>query len=112
MYKIPIVANSFTCRLDINGENRLLVFNFTYNSIADLWKLSLTDYSTQEEFLTNVPLLPFQDLLEQYKYKNLGSAVLIPNSNEVTEEYPSLDTLKDNYNIFWGDNDEFSFLNF
>jgi hypothetical protein len=37
---------------------------------------------------------------------NLGSAVLIPNTDEVKEEYPSINTLKDNYTLFWGDNNE------
>ena len=105
MYIIPIIANKFTCNLDINGENKTLVLEFNYNAVGDMWKMSILN-ETEEVLISNIPLLPTTNLLEQYSYMNLGSAVLIPNTDEVKEEYPSMNTLKDNYTLFWGDNDE------
>ena len=105
MYIIPIIANKFTCNLDINGENKTLILEFNYNSVGDMWKMSILN-EIEEVLISNIPLLPTTNLLEQYSYMILGSAVLIPNTDEVKEEYPSMNTLKDNYTLFWGDNDE------
>lgn len=105
MYTIPIISNKFAVNIDLNGENRNLVLDFKYNSVGDMWKMSILN-EAEEVIVSNVPLLPTQNLLEQCSYLNLGSAVLIPNSEEITEEYPSLSTLKSDYTLFWGDNDE------
>lgn len=106
MYIIPIISNKFTCNLDINGENKTLILEFNYNPVGDMWKMTILNES-EDILISNIPLLPTTNLLEQYSYMNLGSAILIPNTDEVKEEYPSIDTLKDNYTLFWGDNDEF-----
>lgn len=107
MYIIPIISNKFTTNLTINGENKTLVLEFNYNPVGDMWKMSILNES-EEILISNIPLLPTENLLEQYSYMNLGSAIIIPNTDEIKEEYPSMSTLKDNYTLFWGDNDEFS----
>lgn len=103
---IPIVSNKFTVNMDVNGENRTFILYFTYNPVGDMWKMTISN-EADEVLLSNIPLLPTQNLLEQYSYMNLGSAILIPADDEVREEYPSAATLKDRYMLFWGDNNEF-----
>ena len=106
MYIIPIISNKFTTNLTINGENKTLVLEFNYNAVGDMWKMSILN-EIEEVLISNIPLLPTENLLEQYSYMNLGSAILIPNTDEIKEEYPSINTLKNNYTLFWGDNNEF-----
>ena len=106
MYIIPIVANKFSCSLEINGENKNFILEFTYNPVGDMWKMSVLDEG-ENTLISNIPLFPTSNLLGQYGYMNLGSAILIPNSDEVKEEYPSFSTLKENYTLFLGDNGEF-----
>ena len=105
MQEIPIISNNFNCRLEVDGEKKYFNFAFRYNAISKMWFVDIKDINKNQMLLNGLPLVPSQDLLEQYKYKNMGSAYLIPR-NETDEEYPSYDTLKNNWALLWGDSSE------
>jgi hypothetical protein len=109
-YKIvPLIPNanqSFTCTLPIDAKNMTLAFSFIYNGIGGYWFMSVTDVKTKTLLLDAVPLVtgefPAADLLGQYGYLGIGSAVIVPTSS-MASDIPDGTNLGTDYVLVWGD---------
>lgn len=106
---IPLIKSqnqSFTITLPINGGNTTLTLGFTYNTQGEYWFMSVRD-RTGALLLDAIPLVtgdyPAADILGQYDYLNIGSAVVLPASDSLTG-IPGFDDLGVNYYLAWTDN--------
>lgn len=103
---VPNVNQSFTCTLPIDYKNITLVFTFTYNAIGKYWFMSVTEARTNTMLLDAVPLVtgeyPAADILGQYGYLGIGSALIVPTSSLVTD-IPHETDLGTEYVLVWGD---------
>lgn len=106
MYSIvPMQAlpnHSFNAVVSIDGGNVDLRFRLMYNELANYWIVDIS--KNNEVVLAGLPLVPAQNILEQFAYLGIGSAYIIPRS-EAQEQWPSLDTLSSDWYIVWGDTD-------
>ncbi len=109
MYIIPLTTKpnqTFNCTIPIDGENRPLSFKLRYNSIAKYWNLTIIDGRTKETLIDAIPLMtreyPAANLLEQYDYLGLGSAVIVREGN-LPAENPNDTNLGSEYYLVWGD---------
>lgn len=101
---IPITSkpnNTFSCKVPIEGKNLGLVFKTSFNEIAQYWTVSLST-TEGKELLSNVPLIPSENILEQYAFLGIGSAYILP-IEIVSDEYPNQANLGDVWKLVWGD---------
>lgn len=101
----PSSNQSLSCTLPVDSGNITLKFQFTYNSIAGYWFVSVTD-KTNRLLLDSVPLVtgnyPAANLLRQYQYLGIGSAYVVPASSGLSG-IPDFDSLGTNYVLIWSD---------
>lgn len=110
MYVIPLSTDpnqTFNCAIPIDGNNRLLSFQLRYNSIARYWNLTVIDARTKETLIDALPIMvgeyPAANLLEQFGYLNLGSAVVVKEGELHGTENPNDTNLGTEYYLVWGD---------
>jgi hypothetical protein len=109
-YKIvPLIPNanqSFTCTLPVDSKNITLAFTFTYNFMAEYWFMSVTDVKKNLMLLDAVPLVtgeyPAADILGQYAYLGIGSALIVPTSS-LTRDTPDFSNLGTEFVLVWTD---------
>ena len=91
----------------VDGVNKSLYLETTYNRIADRWSLSIYDGNTQECILSNVPMLlgwvGAQNILRQFGHLGIGSAFIVPLVDNPTSDSPSAETWIDEFELWWGD---------
>ena len=84
-------------------DNKLveLEIYLRFNRMAGYWFADITDKSKKEVVLASMPILPYQNMLEQYQYLKIGSTAVIGISNlsfdDLTYEYFSSD-----FKWYWG----------
>lgn len=110
MYVIPVSTapnQTFNCTVPIDGKNRPLTFKLRYNNIGEYWNLTVIDARTKETLIDALPLMvgeyPAANLLEQYDYLNLGSAVIVKEGDLDKSENPNDTNLGSEYYLVWGD---------
>lgn len=110
MYIVPTSANpnqSFRCTIPVDGNNLTLLFDFKYNSEAEYWIMTLTDDITGKMLIDSIPLIsgvyPSANLLEQYTYLNIGSAVLVKVNPDNPDVAPNGNNLGTDFKLIWGD---------
>lgn len=110
MYIIPLSTapnQTFNCTLPIDGKNRPLSFKLRYNTIAKYWNLTVIDARTNETIIDALPIMvgeyPAANLLEQYDYLNLGSAVVVREGDLKQAVNPDDTNLGTEYYLVWGD---------
>lgn len=105
MYSIiPITAkprNTFSCKIPVNSKNITLVFSTRYNEIAGYWNVSVSD-GNGTELIHNLPMLPGQNILEQYSYLEIGAACVIP-AHKMDDEWPNAGNLGADWLLVWSD---------
>lgn len=99
MYEIPLISTNFDCLIPMDGVSITMGFKLRFNPLAEYWVMSLYD-SEGYMLVSDIPLIPCENLLEQYRYMNIGSAYLVTESAEVTPSYSSLFT---DWHLRWGD---------
>jgi hypothetical protein len=103
---VPNINQSFNCTLPIDSKNLTLAFTFIYNAVGNYWFMSVTDTRTNTLLLDAVPLIrgeyPAADILGQYGYLGIGSALIVPTSSLGTDIPHELD-LGTEYVLVWGD---------
>lgn len=106
MYSIvPMQAipnHSWSCVVPIDEGNTTLRFRLMYNEVAGYWVVDIA--KNGNTVLAGLPMVPAQNILEQFKYLGIGSAWIIPRS-EVAEQWPSYGTLNSEWYVLWGDTD-------
>lgn len=107
---VPVTSDpnqSFPVTLNINNTNKDFILKFRYNSVAEYWIMDILDATTNEYFLSSIPLVPGNypagNLLSQYNYLKIGSAYIIPDG-QISEQYPSEYTLGAGWSLVWSDN--------
>lgn len=102
---VPSQNQSVTCTLPIDNKNVTLSFQFTYNAEGEYWFMSISD-KDGNLLLSGVPLVtgdyPAANVLEQYSYLNIGSAVVVPASTSLVG-VPGFDDWGSNYYLAWSD---------
>ena len=113
MYIIPLSTEpnqTFNCTIPINGENRALSFRLRYNNIAKYWNLAVIDAITKAVLIDALPLMvgeyPAANLLEQFGYLGLGSAVIVREGELKDAPNPDDTNLGTEYYLVWGDDIE------
>ena len=108
--QIPLTNSpnhSFVCSLTINDKSRTLRFFQRFSEIAGYWLIDIYDDTTDVCLIGSLPLVtgnyPAANLLAQYEYLQIGVACLI-NIAGTSEEYPSVDTIANDWALVWGDN--------
>lgn len=110
MFFIPLSVDpnqTFNCTVPIDGKNRPLSFQLRYNSIAEYWNLTVIDARTKETLIDALPIMvgeyPAANLLEQFGYLELGSAVIVKEGDLQGAENPDDTNLGTEYYLVWGD---------
>ena len=111
-YKIPVTsAPNQLLRLivPINGKNITLRLFLSFNSCAGYWTMAISN-DDGTPLVTSLPLFggcyPAANLLEQYRYLQIGSAYLVKVNQDIKSEYPGPDNLGTDFILVWGDNIE------
>lgn len=109
MQVIPVTSlpnQTFQMILDVDGKNITLGFKFSYSEAADYWVMTVYDPGNNMCLLDSIPLLsgqyPAANILEQYAYLGIGSAVLVPTA-QIDAEGPDDTTLGTEFVLLWGD---------
>lgn len=107
MYSIiPVQAipnYTFSCKIPVDEQNVTLSFHLTYNELAKYWMTRVTD-SKGNVLIRGLPILPAQNILEQFQYMKIGSAYVIPRQT-AQEEWPTQDTLDSDWYLVWSNTD-------
>ena len=97
---------TFISNIEFNEIARSVRFEFRYHEAANRWTVSMLDAATDEVLCLSVPVtasyMLFNDLLDMYRYRGIGSLVCVP----VTDNPGSVDPQFDNageFAIVWGD---------
>ena len=100
---VPMQAipnHSFSCVIPLNNGNIELRFTMQYNEVAGFWFVDIG--KDNQTILSGYPLIPAQDLLEQFQYMGIGHAYLIPRS-ELSKQFPDYETLSTEWYVVWSD---------
>jgi hypothetical protein len=110
MYIIPFTTGpnqTFRCTIPIDRHNRRLSFELRYNNIAEYWNLTVIDGVTNEILIDAIPLqrgeFPAANLLEQYEYMKIGSAVIVHHGKLPPDADPNFFNLDTEFYLVWGD---------
>lgn len=98
-----IPNNRFSSKIPVDGQNLTLIFYVTYNELAKYWLIDISN-ADGTMLLSGLPVVPAQNILEQYQYMQIGSAYILPRS-KVKEQWPSADTLSTDWYLIWSDTD-------
>lgn len=106
---VPLTSDPhqvFSCTLPIDGKNKTLKFEFRYNDLAECWVMTIKDSKTDEYILDSVPIVmgeyPAANLLEQYKYLEIGSAIIVKSGTDEVGR-PLEKNFGIEYYLVWGD---------
>lgn len=106
MYSIiPIQAvpnRTFSSIISVDRGNLTLTFTLRYNELAKYWLIDIIKDS--KTLISNLPVIPAENILEQYKYMQIGSAYILPRQI-VKEQWPSYNSLASDWYLIWGDTD-------
>lgn len=107
-YKIiPLTTDpdqTFTVTIPVDGKNITVDLRVRYNTQSNYWWLSVSQSGSV--LLDSIPLLtsdyPAGDILQPYRYLNLGSAALIKTS-DIQQQNPDSANLGTDFVLVWGD---------
>lgn len=112
-YEIPLDPNpdqQFNITVTVGEENVGLILHLRYNTEGEFWHMDVSDGSTEEMLLSNVPLLtgeyPAADILRQFEYIGIGQAIVLKVTDGASGDFPNLDNLGSDYILVWGKADE------
>ena len=107
---IPLTTapnQTFRITVEVDGENLSLQLGLRYNLQARYWVMSVTDGKTGKMLVDGIPILtgvyPAANLLEQYNYLKIGSAVIVPVGPVTEKPEPDDETLGSSFVLVWGD---------
>lgn len=110
MYEIPLTTEpnqSFKATIPVDGKNLELKLDIRFNTIAKYWTMTVTDALTDKILIDSLPLLtgqyPAANLLAQYSYLRIGSAVMVNTSTVDISDEPNDKNLGTDYILVWGD---------
>lgn len=90
----------------IDGVSRAFRVDLSYRELCGYWTMSLYDQYTQEQIVSEMPLVTglFLDragnMLDQMKYLNLGQIGIFPETDNTTD-YPNDVNIETDFALFW-----------
>ena len=102
---VPMQAipnHSFDAVLPIDGGNTEVKIRLMYNYVAEYWVVDIS--KNGKTVVSSLPVVPAQNIFEQLRYLEIGSAWIIPKS-DIPEQWPSMSTLSSDWYVLWGDTD-------
>lgn len=112
-HDIPIDTDGdqqFNITVQVGEENVSLILRLRYNTEGDFWRMDITNADTEEMLISGVPLLtgeyPAADILEQFEYIGIGSAIVLKMTDDAEGDFPNLENIDTDYVLFWGKEDE------
>jgi hypothetical protein len=81
VYEIPLLAQAQTLSIKINGVTYKLTVRF--NTKSNAWNLDIAS-AAGKNIVTGIPLVTGADLLDQYKYLNLGGKLVAQTDGSLT----------------------------
>lgn len=105
----PLPNQTLKVEINLDDEKKSFYLFFSYKEICGYWVMDILDNFKNKQ-LSNVPLitgggmLEAGNLLKQFGYKELGSALVykVKNTNSI---YPNSEDLGINFELYWGDTD-------
>jgi hypothetical protein len=106
---IPLTSDpnqTLTTTIPVDGRNLKLKLRVRFNTAANYWVMTIYDAASNTILLDDVPLLtggyPAADLLGQYRYLGLGSAIIV-NVGDSSMDSPDSTNLGTDFLLAWGD---------
>ncbi|EHL08971.1 hypothetical protein HMPREF0322_00394 [Desulfitobacterium hafniense DP7] len=102
---IPLTTDpdqNFSVTIPIDGKNRPFKLRVAYNRPGNVWLMSIYNGTTGALIIEGVPLVCGIDLFEQYRYLDLGSAIIL-NIGNTTMDNPDDTCLGVDFILVWGD---------
>lgn len=100
----------FSVSVDVGGKNVPLIIHLRYNTEGEFWHMDVIDARTQKTLISNLPAVtgnyPAADLLRQFQYLEIGSAVIVKNTEVTEADIPGLFDLGTDFLLLWGVPDE------
>lgn len=108
-YKIIPLTNNpnqkLSITLPVNGKNITLNLTVRYNTMANYWVMTIAD-KTGTILADSIPIIageyPAADILGQYQYLGIGSAVVV-NASNTDLDIPNDVSLGVDHYLVWGD---------
>lgn len=97
----PIPNQTFSCKIPVDTQNITLIFKAMYNELANYWVVDISD-NTGKNLIAGLPIVPAQNILEQFSYLKIGSAYIVPRQ-QLKEQWPSYSTLNSDWYLVWSD---------
>lgn len=87
--------------LVIPGDKNKLTLKIqqSYNRMAEYWTMDIYD-SSSNALIMGIPMLPGYDLLAQYQYMGIGSAMVV-NTGDPSVSTPDSTSIADNFVLSW-----------
>lgn len=101
---IPVQAipnHKFSSRILVDNQNLTLQFELQYNDIANYWLVNINDHNGRA-LISCLPVIPAQNILEQYAHLQIGSAYIVPVQT-IKEQWPTQHTLDSEWYLLWSD---------
>lgn len=102
---IPMQAvpnHTFSAVIPFDDKNIGLRFTMQFNEVAGFWFVDISQ--DDKMLLSGYPLIPAQDLLEQFQYLGIGHAYIVPKT-QISNQFPDYDTLSTEWAVVWGDDE-------
>ncbi|WP_297965651.1 phage baseplate plug protein [uncultured Anaerovibrio sp.] len=99
---VPMIAipnHSYSCTIPLTTKrNVTLRFTMQYNEVASIWYVFVD--KDDKNILSSYPLIPAQDILEQFQYMDIGHAYIMPKT-QITAQFPNYNTLDSEWVLVW-----------
>ena len=106
----PYPDQEFSVTVEVDEENVALILHLRYNTEGSFWHMDVSDGNTGEMLIAGVPLLtgqyPSADLLRQFEYIGIGSAIVLKMTETAAGDYPNEDNLGTDFLLVWGSEDD------
>ncbi len=108
--EIPLTNDpnqEFSVTLEIDGVNRTLKFNLSWNYIGGYWAMRITDPATDEIIIDSVPLVAGSvgsdelNRLHQHEYLGIGKAYIVPAKDPLEYDHPTDENLGTDFVLVW-----------
>lgn len=108
-FSIPLTTSpdqSFRTKANIRGKNITCGFRVRYNTEGNYWTISMYTDNYDQNLIDDIVVYAgytyYNDLLKQYRYKQLGSLYVLPKKMN-TSDYPDMNNINSDYYLIWGD---------
>ncbi len=112
----PLPNQTIKVEINIDNEKKAFYLSFSYKEICGYWVMDVLD-SFKNKQLSNVPLLTgggileAGNLLKQFGYKQLGSALIL-EAKKTDNDIPNEKDLGISFELYWGDTDTSDLYNY